>query len=182
MTTDVGIGILRAAFVAASLVWASPAVAQHEHGASGEALGKVEFRTSCSPAVRDAFNRSVALLHSFEFRFAIEAFTAVLQKEPSCAVAHWGIVLSQWSNPFGGVRPPQVIERGQEALARARASTDGKMDARERAYFDAAALLFDGAPKAPQRDRTLAYERAMEHVYRTYPDGIARLPRSTRLR
>ncbi len=173
MTWDVRIGILRAAFVAFSLVGASPADAQHEHGtSSGEALGKVEFRTSCSPAVRDGFNRSVALLHSFEFRFAIEAFTAVLQKEPSCAVAHWGIVLSQWSNPFGGVRPPQVIERGQEAVARARASTDGKMDARERAYFDAAALLFDGAPGVPQRDRTLAYERAMEKIVAAYPDDM----------
>ncbi len=173
MTRGAKIGVLGPALAAMSLVVASPAVAQHEHGgSSGEALGKVEFRTSCSPAVRDSFNRSVALLHSFEFRSAIEAFTAVLQKDPSCGMAHWGIVLSQWSNPFGGVRPPMVIERGQEAVARARAWTGGKMDARERAYFDAAALLFDGAPKVPQRDRTLAYERAMEKIVADYPDDM----------
>jgi tetratricopeptide (TPR) repeat protein len=165
------IGIPIAAALA--LVAASPAAGQHEHGAStGEVLGKVDFRTSCSAGVRAEFNRATALLHSFEFSRAIEAFSGVLEKEPSCAVAHWGIVLSQWSNPFGGVRPPLVIKRGQEAVARARASTGGKMDARERAYFDAAAMLFDGAPDVPQRDRTLAYERAMEKIVADYPDDM----------
>jgi hypothetical protein len=132
----------------------------------------VDFRTSCNPDVKADFNRATALLHSFEFNRAIDAYTAVLKKEPSCGVAHWGIVLSQWSNPFAGLRSPLVIERGQAALAQARAWTQGKMDARERAYFDAAALLFDGAPKVPQRDRTLAYERAMETIVADYPDDM----------
>jgi hypothetical protein len=150
-----------------------PANAQHDHASgSGEVLGKVDFRPSCNPDVRAEFHRATALLHSFEFSRAIDVYSAVLKKDPSCAVAHWGIVLSQWSNPFGGVRPPLVIERGQEAVARARAWTGGKMDARERAYFDAAALLFDGAPKVPQRDRTLAYERAMEKIVADYPDDM----------
>ena len=162
-----------ALLAAVSLVTVSRATAQHDHASgSGEVLGKVDFRTSCSPGVRAEFNRATALLHSFEFNRAIEAYTAVLKKDPSCGVAHWGIVLSQWSNPFGGVRPPLVIERGQEAVARARAWTGGKMDARERAYLDAAAMLFDGAPKVPQRDRTLAYERAMEKIVADYPDDM----------
>jgi tetratricopeptide (TPR) repeat protein len=164
---------LRILIAVLSFLVTSPAAAQHDHASgSGEVLGKVDFRTSCSPDVRADFNRATALLHSFEFNRAIEAFSTVLKKDASCAVAHWGIVLSQWSNPFGGVRPPLVIERGQEAVARARAWTGGKMDARERAYFDAAALLFDGAPKLPHRDRTLAYERAMEKIVADYPDDM----------
>jgi tetratricopeptide (TPR) repeat protein len=170
MSSTATIGVLIAAL---SLGPVFQANAQHDHAsASGEVLGKVDFRTSCNPDVRAEFNRATALLHSFEFSRAIEAYSSVLKKDPSCAVAHWGIVLSQWSNPFGGVRPPLVIERGQEAVARARAWTGGKMDARERAYFDAAALLFDGAPKVPQRDRTLAYERAMEKIVADHPDDM----------
>jgi hypothetical protein len=159
------------AVAALSLLGAVPAAAQHDHaGQAGEKLGTVDFRTSCSPSVRADFNRAVALLHSFEFGTAIAAFSGVLEKEPSCGVAHWGIVLSNWTNPFGGIRQPAVIERGQAAIAKARAATGLKFDERERAYFDAALMLFDGAPARPQRERTLAYESAMEALARRYPD------------
>jgi hypothetical protein len=168
MSTDAGIGTLLATL---SLIVASPTAAQHDHGpASGEVLGKVEFRTSCSPAVREPFNRSVALLHSFEFRSAIEAFTAVLQKDPSCAMAYWGIAMSQWNNPFAGLRQPGIVERGQAAIDKARSA--GAPDARERAYIEAAAELYKDAARVPQRERTLAYERAMEALTRAYPDDM----------
>jgi hypothetical protein len=171
MTMNLRIEHRLAALAVGLLAAAAPAAAQHEHGtSSGEALGKVEFRTSCSPAVRDAFNRSVALLHSFEFRSAIEAFGDVLQKDSSCAMAQWGIAMSQWSNPYAGLRAPGIVERGQAAIDRARAI--GTADARERAYIDAAAELYKDAATVPQRERTLAYERAMEALSRSYPDDI----------
>jgi hypothetical protein len=169
MTTDRKMGILGA--TALVLVVASPAAGQHEHGAStGEALGKVEFKTSCNASVRDAFNRSVALLHSFEFRSAIQAFNGVLAKDPSCAMAQWGIAMSEWSNPYAGLRQPGIVERGQAAIDKARAI--GTKDARERAYIDAAAELYKDGARVPQRERTLAYERAMEALSRTYPDDL----------
>jgi hypothetical protein len=161
------------AVVALFLVAAVPAAAQHDHaGQAGEKLGTVDFRTSCNPSVRADFNRAVALLHSFEFGSAIQAFSGVLEKEPSCGIAYWGIVLSNWTNPFGGIRQPAVIERGQAAIAKARAATGLKFDERERAYFDAALMLFEGAPARPQRERTLAYESAMEALARRYPDDM----------
>jgi tetratricopeptide (TPR) repeat protein len=154
-----------------SLVAVPPAGAQHDHASSaGEVLGKVDFRTSCSPDVRADFNRATALLHSFEFSRAIDAYSAVLQKDPSCAMAHWGIAMSQWSNPFAGMRAPGVIERGQAAVAKARAT--GQPDARERAYIEAVAKLYDGAPQSSHRERTLAYEQAMEALTRAYPDDM----------
>jgi hypothetical protein len=162
---------LSIAVVAFSLVAAVPAAAQHDHsGHGGEKLGTVDFPTSCNPAIRADFNRAVALLHSFEFSTAIQAFSGVLEKEPSCGIAYWGIVLSNWGNPFGGLRQPIVIERGQAAIAKARAATAAKFDARERAYFDAVLMLFEGAPARAHRERTLAYEAAMESVTRAYPD------------
>src|SRR4051794_4021942 len=90
----------------AAVLWlllATPAFAQeHEHGApANEKLGTVSFDTSCSSAAQPAFNRAVALLHSFDFGRAIEGFTAALRSDPSCAMAEWGIALSRWGNPFG---------------------------------------------------------------------------------
>ncbi|HEX2442626.1 MAG TPA: hypothetical protein VHJ77_01680 [Vicinamibacterales bacterium] len=161
------------AVVALSLVAAMPAAAQHDHaGHAGEKLGTVDFRTSCNPSVRADFNRATALLHSFEFSSAIQAFSGVLEKEPTCGIAYWGIVLSNWGNPFGGIRQPIVIERGQAAIAKARAATAAKFDARERAYFDAVLMLFDGAPERAQRERTLAYESAMAALVGANPDDM----------
>ena len=63
---------------------------EHEHPVSLEKIGTVSFATSCSAAAQPAFNRAVALLHSFEFRRAIDGFSATLTTDPSCAMAEWG--------------------------------------------------------------------------------------------
>jgi tetratricopeptide (TPR) repeat protein len=152
------------------LVVPSPAVAQHEgHAGSGaDQVGSasVDFQTSCAPALRADFNRAVALLHSFWFAQAITAFNTVLASDPSCAIAHWGIALSQWGNPFAGLRAPQQIELGRAAIVKAQAT--GSPTARERAYIDAAASLFTDGGAATHRARTLAYAGAMENLARTY--------------
>ena len=82
-------GCLARSAVAGSLVLLvvllrGPAAAQeHEHsGLAGEKLGTVHFPTSCARARAAAFDRAVALLHSFEFGTAIEAFDAALGRRP----------------------------------------------------------------------------------------------------
>src|SRR6185503_19167199 len=89
-------------------VMAGPALGQlHGHGApADERLGIVRFSTSCTVEAQPAFNRAVALLHSFEFGRAIDGFSNVLRIDPMCAMAEWGIALSRWGNPFApGLRP-----------------------------------------------------------------------------
>jgi tetratricopeptide (TPR) repeat protein len=158
------------------LAVSSAAAAQHEQhaGAAGEKLGTVHFDTSCKAEVRADFDRAVALLHSFEFRPAAEAFNGVLGRDPSCAIAYWGIALCHWSNPFGGIKSGPLLERGLEAAQRGLAT--GSPTPRERAYIEAALQLFKDAPTKPHRDRTLAYEKAMEQVQRDFPkDTEARI-------
>src|SRR4051812_42537636 len=95
--------------VAVLLLLASTARAQeHAHSApTREQLGIVHFPTSCKPAVAASFDRSVALLHSFEFGAAIRGFTDVAGADSACAMAYWGIALSRWSNPMAaGGRSP----------------------------------------------------------------------------
>src|SRR5690349_13087985 len=89
------------------LAVSAPASAQqqHDHAAAGADVGSdsVSFLTSCAPALRQDFNRAVALLHSFWFAQAIAAFDGVAARDPSCGIAHWGIALSRWGNPFAGL-------------------------------------------------------------------------------
>jgi hypothetical protein len=61
---------------------------QHEQS-NGEKLGHVHFPISCNSAVRVEFDRAVAMLHSFWYEKAGQAFAEVARKEPSCAMAYW---------------------------------------------------------------------------------------------
>src|SRR5262249_4560823 len=57
----------------------------HQH------FGKVHFPVACNIAVQDEFNLALAMLHTFSFPAAAEAFMAIAQKDSDCAMAHWGI-------------------------------------------------------------------------------------------
>ena len=141
--------------------------AQAHEPASGEKLGKVHFRTSCSSAVEPEFNRAVALMHSFQFARAIEVFHAILASDPSCAMAHWGIALSSWGNPFApGLKPQPQLEQGFKEVTQARAAKP--KTARERAYVEAVAHLYTDTANTDQHARVLAYETAMEAIGARY--------------
>jgi hypothetical protein len=156
-----------------SVAGSRQALAQHDHAASGgDQVGTagVSFLTSCAPALRQDFNRAVALLHSFWFAQAIAAFDGVAAKDPACAMAHWGVALSRWGNPFAGLKSAQQVELGRTAIQRAQAT--GTPTPRERAFIAAAAALFTGTDPATQRARALAYEQGMEGVVRDYPGDM----------
>lgn len=59
-----------------------------------EKLGTVQFPVSCSPAAQQEFNRAVALLHSFWFDAAVQAFPAVTRADPGCGMGYLGEALA----------------------------------------------------------------------------------------
>ncbi len=142
----------------------------HDHTAP-ENLGTVKFSVSCNSAVQPQFNRAVALMHSFQFARAIEAFNAILVSDPSCAMADWGIALSNWGNPFAaGLKAQAQLDLGRKAVEQGRAT--GAKTERERAYIEAVAHLFTDTATTDQRSRILAYESATAAVSAAYPDDI----------
>ncbi len=142
---------------------------QHEHaGTPPERLGTVHVETTCAASVQPTFDRAVALLHSFWFSAARDAFGAVLEKDPSCAIAYWGIGLTHYSNPFGGFRPPEALAKGRDAVAKGLAL--GPKSARERDYLSAVAELFRDFETRDARTRALAYEQAMARTAKAWPD------------
>src|SRR5688572_29788441 len=134
-------------------------------------LGTVSFATSCAPAAQPIVNRAVSLLHSFEFRYAIEGFDETLKADPACGIAYWGIALSAWGNPFApGIKPEKQIQAGLDAVKSARAT--GSRTQREKDYVAAVSLLYENASTIDQLTRLAAYRDAMTALAARYPDDV----------
>jgi hypothetical protein len=145
------------------------AVAQNEHAdhAAGESLGTVHFPISCSPEAQRQFDRAVAMLHSFYYPETIKAFTAIAMAEPSCAMAYWGVAISQRPNPLVAPFPPDVLQQGLAAIEKARAAHAATQ--RERDWIDALAMFFQDYDAVDQKTRTTRYEAAMARLHLKYP-------------
>jgi tetratricopeptide (TPR) repeat protein len=162
--------VARVKFIAAALLTllAPRSMAQEHQHEVGEKLGTVHFATSCNEAVQKEFNRAVALLHSFQFSRAIEGFNAVLGEDATCAIAYWGIALSDWSNPFAaGLKDKSQLQLGRQSAERGK--TVGARTERERAYLAAVGRLYGDFERTPQRARLLAYRDAMRDLAANYP-------------
>jgi tetratricopeptide (TPR) repeat protein len=155
--------------IMAAQLAAVPALAQNEHAdhAAGENLGAVHFPISCSPGAQRQFDRAVAMLHSFYYPETIKAFTAIATAEPSCAMAYWGIAISQRPNPLVAPFPPEVLQQGLAAIEKARAAH--ATTRRERDWIDALAVFFQDYDTVDQKTRTTEYEAAMARLHETYP-------------
>lgn len=151
-------------FVFALIALLNPGTAR----ANEERLGDVDFPISCSATAQMQFNRAVAMLHSFFFPETVKAFTTIADKEPTCAMAYWGIAISQRPNPLVGPFPGDVLKRGWEAIEKARAAP--QKTERERAWIDALAAFYQDYATVPQQTRTANYEAAMAGLSALYPD------------
>src|SRR2546426_1125480 len=135
-----------------------------------ERLGKVNFPTSCSPAVQAQFERAVALQHSFWFAESIKGFNAVAQADPSCGIAHWGAAVAFLGNPLAGPPVARGLQEGTAAVARAKAA--GAKTQREQDYIAAIATFYTDADKVDHKTRAVAYEKAMEAHAQHMPSHI----------
>jgi len=165
----------RVSVAAAAVLLTLPAFAAypqeqaHPQDVPTEKLGTVHFATSCSPAVTPQFDRAVALLHSFEFGASIRAFNEVLAADSTCAMAHWGIALSRWSNPMApGNRSVAQLQQGQQAVDAAM-RLGVRASEREREYIHAVSRLYDDFEHTDQQTRVVAYERAMNELVMRQP-------------
>src|ERR1035438_909910 len=119
----------------------------HHHEAT-EQLGKVSFPISCAPASQKAFERGVALLHSFGYEEAEEQFVEIAHKDPACAMAHWGIAMSLFHQIWE--RPQEsTLKRGQQEIEQAR-EISAKTE-RERGYISALAVFYRDPARSEER-------------------------------
>jgi hypothetical protein len=136
---------------------------------SQEGFGQVDFPVSCRPAVRGEFNRAVAILHSFWYEEALSAFEKVVAGDPSCAMGYWGVAMTYW-HPLWNPPDKEALEKGAAAAQKAE-SLHAKTE-RERDYVRAINAYYRDWQTHNPHERAVAYEEAMEKVFRAYPKDI----------
>jgi hypothetical protein len=160
--------LLASTFV--SFLSSSPVLAQHEHAThapAGARIGEVNFPTSCSPDMQRRFNQAVWTLHSFWYEESLKEFTAIGEAEPSCAIAYWGIAMSNWY-PLWYPPTPAMLRSGAAAVEKGLAVPPATE--RERAYLEAIGRFFQNGDTLDHGKRALAYAQAMEQLHQRYPD------------
>ena len=148
---------------------ATGALAHQDDAASqrtpkGEKLGRVLFKTSCTPEAQKEFERALGMLHSFFFPETVTVFTKVTEIDPSCAIAYWGLAVSTRPNPLVGPWDAATLKRGLDAVEKGQAI--GAKTQRERDWLTAIEEVYKDYDKVDQDTRSLNYEKAMEQLTR----------------
>lgn len=158
------VGLLSAALLSVSLAWCDEG---HHHALTEAEVGAVTFSTTCSNTPERNFNRAVALLHSFQYEQARQAFAEISGQDPTCAMAHWGVAMSHYHGLWGN----GDMAAGRAALHKAQevAAANPKTSAREVAYIEALAEIYreDGRDKFAHAQ---AFEQKMGSLQAAYPE------------
>ena len=168
-------------FAAATAAMIFPARAQQ---AADDYLGTVHSPISCT-AVQGKFDRAVALLHNFFYPETVKAFQAIVKEDPSCAMAYWGLAMSELPNPLVPPFPPANLKAGSEAIQQGKAAKT--QTPREAEYLAAIEIFYRDYDKIDHKTRAELYEQAMQRLhehYRGFRSGdllCARTQRGSRL-
>jgi len=136
-------------------------------GATDKQFGRVEFETSCTRKVKEDFNLAIELLHSFEYDEAEKVFAKIIDAEPDCAMAYWGVAMCN-NHPLWS--PPTEAELRKGAKSIAIAQSISQKSEREAAYIDAMASFYKDWDKADHHTRSVRLENGMEKIYRENPN------------
>ena len=88
-------------------------------GPADQQFGSVIFEVSCPETVKEDFNLAVALLHSFEYDEAEKVFAKIIDAEPGCAMAYWGVAMCNF-HPLWAPSTPPELKKGSKAIEIAR--------------------------------------------------------------
>ena len=130
-------------------------------------FGKIDFKISGSSQNKKDFNLAIALLHSFEYEEAEKVFAKIIDEEPSCAMAYWGVAMSNY-HPLWAPPAQAELEKGSKAILIAQ-SINNKTE-KESAYINAIALFYKDADKTDHHTRSVLFEKAMEKAYNIFSD------------
>ncbi len=181
---------IRALLFLAALLAAWPAAARAGGAKRPPSLGDLrkvgtaKIANSCSRKAQRDLSRSVALLHSFFYEEARRGFEAAAAKDPSCALASWGIAMTHW-HPLWTPPSDSEMQAGLAAAERAESLGGGKKPVEK--GLIRALLAFYRAPSQPggdpaqtchgpsaadHRSRALAYEKAMAELHAERPKDV----------
>lgn len=131
-------------------------------------FGTVGFETSCSDKTKKDFNLALSLLHSFEYDEAEKVFAKIINEEPDCAMAYWGVAMCNYHTLWA---PPTSLELEKGAKAIAIAQSIKQKSNLESDYINAIALFYKDPNTIDHYTRSKYFEKAMSKIYTSNPDN-----------
>jgi peroxiredoxin len=132
---------------------------QHAYLMGG--TGKVHLQiTSANPEAQRFFDQGVGQLHGFWYYESERSFRQVAQLDADCAMAYWGLALSNVNNE----------KRARGFIAKA-VERKAKASRREQQWIDAYAEFFDAKNKDNRRRREKLV-LALENIIHEFPDEL----------
>ena len=143
----------------------------HHDDLTLDQLGTVHFPVSCKPDSQKTFEKGVALQHSFWYEESKKTFTELAAHDPNCAMAYWGVAMSDWHELWDHP-DAATIKSASEELRKADNLAQNKtaVTDRERSYIAAIDAFYANSEKMDHEARARAYSSAMQRVYQQYPD------------
>ena len=154
--------VLIACLPAAAMARQADQKGAHSHG-----LGSVDFKNSGNAAAQPAFQRGVALLHSFEYEDAAEAFRDAQKADASLALAYWLEALT-YSHVLWG---EEKLETSRAVLSRLAPTAEARLAKAKTEHekgFGAAVEAFYADASLPIR--AAAFAEAMTSLATRFPD------------
>jgi tetratricopeptide (TPR) repeat protein len=133
---------------------------------SSEQFGEVNFSLSCNYETRATFDLALSLLHSFEYAEAEKAFVKVIDADPTCAMAYWGVSMSIFHSLWMQA-DLSYLEKGKKLLEIAKSLPTSD---REKDYIDAISVFYKNWDTTDITTRKLIYEKKMEDLYAKHKD------------
>lgn len=135
-------------------------------------LGDHHFRvTTTSADAQEFFDQGLRLSYAFNHCEAERSFLEAGRRDPSCAMAHWGVAMSLGTNynvPAAEVRNRSAYKSAQNALA-----LKDKVSPIERALIEAVCVRYTETPPATADEQLAvdtAYAGKMRDAAELFPD------------
>ncbi|MGM0738800.1 MAG: hypothetical protein ACQETM_06530 [Bacteroidota bacterium] len=158
-----------------AIITAPSMQAQNEDMMSGRATGQdrdhgvVNFKTTCSSMAQIKFEHGLGMLHHMMYEQAHDIFVEATDADPECAMAYWGIAMTQL-NPLWAPPGDQQFEKGWQAIRKA--TSVGDPSANERDHIRALQAYYETARGSDYREGLKAWEQSLEELHSTYPDDV----------
>ena len=125
--------------------------------------------TTSNPDAQKYFNQGLAFLYAFNHDEAMRAFRQAIELDPECAMAYWGLAISQGPHINNPIIPPERVKEAVAAIDKAQAYS-GSCTPSEKALIAAAAKRYVDPQPEDRAPLDEAYSAAMGDMWKQYPD------------
>lgn len=125
--------------------------------------------TTSSPLAQKYFDQGLAFLYAFNHDEAMRAFRQAIQLDPACAMAHWGLAISQGPHINNPIIPPARVKEAVAAIEKAKANA-AKCTPQEQGLIAAVAKRYQDPQPEDRTPLDEAYSKAMGEFSAQFPD------------